>query len=375
MVAAFQLDSAVREARARTRVPGVAAGLSVAGEATAVADGVLELGRPERVRVDTSFRIASVSKPFTAALAAACLPLEGRIVALLGHTAGLRQESERPLPRQVEGLWSYSNSGYWRAGALCADACGTSFAEAMRARVLEPLGLRSTGYEEPEAPARGHVQEGETGHRPVPDDRYPAERWPSGGLWSTVGDLLRFGERQLEARSTLFEPRADALGARYALGWWVRTRADGSTVYDHEGSVAGYQSLLLLVPEQRIALVVLTNSWRGSGLVRRVVARLGLLPGGRLPQRSGEAPPGDVAGTYALDGTEAVVEPRGDGLDVTGTETDPVAGVRRSTRYPAEPLGGGVYGFAGGVLMSHRLDFPRPGVARIGWTAMLRAER
>ena len=42
-------------------------------------------------------------------------------------------------------------------------------------------------------------------------------------------------------------------------------------------------------------------------------------------------------------------------------------------RLPAEPLGGGVYGFAGGVLMSHRLDFPRPGVARVGWVALPRA--
>jgi hypothetical protein len=41
--------------------------------------------------------------------------------------------------------------------------------------------------------------------------------------------------------------------------------------------------------------------------------------------------------------------------------------------YPVEPLGGGVYGFAGGLLMSHRLDFPRAGVARVGWAAMPRA--
>ena len=36
------------------------------------------------------------------------------------------------------------------------------------------------------------------------------------------------------------------------------------------------------------------------------------------------------------------------------------------------PLGGGVYGFARGRLMGHRLDFPRENVARIGWIAMPR---
>ena len=51
-----------------------------------------------------------------------------------------------------------------------------------------------------------------------------------------------------------------------------------------------------------------------------------------------------------------------------------MAGVRiQRPPYPVEPLGGGVYGFAGGLLMSHRVDFPRPGVARVGWVALPRA--
>ncbi len=37
----------------------------------------------------------------------------------------------------------------------------------------------------------------------------------------------------------------------------------------------------------------------------------------------------------------------------------------RSTRSAS-----GVYGFAGGLLMSHRVDFPRDGIARVGWTAL-----
>jgi len=35
---------------------------------------------------------------------------------------------------------------------------------------------------------------------------------------------------------------------------------------------------MLLLPDEGAALVVLTNSWRGSGLIRRVVAGLDLLP-------------------------------------------------------------------------------------------------
>jgi CubicO group peptidase (beta-lactamase class C family) len=364
----FGLENAVREAREKTGVPGVAAGLLRDGETVFAADGVLELGRNDVVHPETPFRIASITKPFTATLCAASVGLDERTRALLSHTAGLRCESVEPLPQEAIGLWSYSNAGYREVGA----ACGAPFDRAMATHVLEPLRLGATGFAEPESPARGHVQEGESGHRAVSVDSYPATRWPSGGLWSTVADLLRFGAYHLDgAPPELHEPRGNALGARYALGWWVREHADGTTTLDHEGSIAGYQSLLLLVPAESLALAVLTNSWRGSGLARRVVDSLGLLP----PPVGTVGVPEDIAGTYALDDVEATVETTGDGVVVSETETDPVTGTRRSTRYPARPIGGGAYGFAHGTLMSHRLDFPRAGLARIGWVVLPRLQR
>jgi CubicO group peptidase (beta-lactamase class C family) len=364
----FGLEKAVREAREKTCVPGVAAGLLRDGETVFAADGVLELGRNEAVRAETPFRIASITKSFTATLCAASVGLDERARALLSHTAGLRCESVEPLPQEAIGLWSYSNAGYREAAA----SCGAPFDRAMATHVLEPLGLAATGFAEPESPARGHVQEGESGHRAVSADAYPEARWPSGGLWSTAGDLLRFAAHHLDgAPAELHEPRGAALGARYALGWWVREHADGRTTLDHEGSIAGYQSLLLLVPAEALALVVLTNSWRGSGLARRVVESLRLLP---HPSGAGVALD-DIAGTYELDGAEASVETSGDGIVVSEAETDPVTGTRRSTRYPARPIADGVYGFARGTLMSHRLDFPRPGLARIGWVVLPRVER
>ena len=371
MVPVLELQEIVEEARARTGVPGVAAGLLAAGETAFAADGVLELGADERVLPETPFRVASISKPFTASLALSCLTLDDRLRGLLSHTAGLRCESARPLPEGAEGLFSYSNAGYWAAGDACVKACGVPFDEAMRTRILEPLGLAATGYDEPPAPARGHLQEGETGQRPWPHDAYPPERRPSGGLWSTAADLLTFAAHHLggpgplpeEARAAMRQPQSQALGAGYGLGWWSRD-AGGRAAFDHEGSVAGYQSLLLLVPEEELALAVLTNSWRGSGLVRRVVERLGL----GLRGDAAVAGPAAIAGRYVLDDSSATVETAGDGLRVQDSETDPVTGSRIDRpAFTAEPLGGGVYGFAGGALLSHRLDFPRPGFARIGW--------
>jgi CubicO group peptidase (beta-lactamase class C family) len=375
------LREIVREARARTGVPGVAAGILRDGEVETCADGVLQLGSDVPVRPETPFRVASISKPFTASLAVSSLPLDEPLERWLSHTAGFRCESETPLPPGAEGLLSYSNAGYWAAGREVVRVLGAPFEQAMRDRILAPLGLAATGYDDPGAvAARGHLQQGETGHRAVPDDTYPVERRPSGGLWSTVGDLLGFAAHQLgepgpltdEARAAMREPRSRALGAGYGLGWWVRD-AGGRAALDHEGSVAGYQSLLLLVPEDGFALVVLTNSWRGSGLVRRVVEQLELAP--RVAGGPGGVRPSDVAGRYALDAAEAVVEAFDDALIVEEVDVDPVTGSRiAAPRYPAAELGDGVFGIAGGLLMSHRLDFPRPGFARVGWLVLPRVE-
>jgi CubicO group peptidase (beta-lactamase class C family) len=370
MIPGFSLDEAVRAAWSATGIPGVVAGLSVDGARSFAAAGILGLGGTEAVSVDTPFRIASITKPFVASLCAEAGVVDDRVERLLSHTAGLRCESAVPLPDECAGLWSYSNAGYWEAGAAAAAACGLPFEQAMRSRVLEPLELDATGFETPSGRALGHVQEGETGHRVVPEDAYPVARRPSGGLWSTAADLLRFGEWQLDAGASFHEPRARALGGGYGLGWWSRELA-GRTVLDHEGSAAGYQTLLLLVPEERLVLAVLTNSWRGSGLVRRVVAALGLVPRLDAPDAVDPA----VGGTYGLDGTEAAVAVDRDGtLSVQSSETDPITGTRIETRFPVQPLGSHVFGFAGGVLQSHRLDFPSDGVARVGWLALPRID-
>jgi CubicO group peptidase (beta-lactamase class C family) len=369
-----RLAEIVRDARARSGVPAVTAGLLVGERTEFAADGPVE--------IETPFRIASITKWFTASLAALLLDLDapagpgGESAArLLSHTADLRQNSRELLPEECRGLWSYSNAGFVFAGDACAAAAGTSYSAAVQERLLDPLGLERTSFEEPATAAQGHVPDAATGHRAAPEVVYPERRRPAGGLWSTVGDLLRFAAHQLGGPgplsagqlSTVHEPRAEALGGHYCLGCWSRPLAGGRLGLDHEGSVGGYQSLLLLVPEENTALAVLTNSWRGSGLIRRVVLELGLVPAPPDGSGAGHAEPG----RYALDDVEAVLTERNGRWRVAESETDPLNGVRiERPEYAVDALGSGVYGFAGGLLMTHRIDFPREGVARVGWTAL-----
>src|SRR5436305_15094983 len=90
------LAEIVREARSRTGVPAVSAGLFVNGSV-------------EVVDADTPFRVASISKWFTASLVSACGALDDETRRLLSHTAGLRSEAAEPLPDGCPGLWSYAN--------------------------------------------------------------------------------------------------------------------------------------------------------------------------------------------------------------------------------------------------------------------------
>src|SRR5438477_6805332 len=119
----------------------------------------------------TRFRIASITKPFTATLALELLDLEAttgvwapdvRVRHLLSHTSGYDCEhgdmsrfgdGEDALASAVADLlsvrrwvgveqaWSYSNAGYWLAGWLSAEAAGSTFEDAVAERILRPLGL------------------------------------------------------------------------------------------------------------------------------------------------------------------------------------------------------------------------------------------
>ena len=325
-----RLAEIVGNAQARTGVPVAAAALHADGRTTFAGT----YGRP--------FRIASITKSFTATAISLAGLLDERRRALLSHTAGYRPFREGTLPPECVGLWSYSNRAYWDA----ADGFDGDYSDALRELVLEPLGLRDTGFETPDDAVLGTLP-GDV----VADPAYPSERRAAGGLWSTVGDLVEYGLAHCHGWEDLHRPVAKALGARYALGWWVR---DG--VLDHEGSVGGFQSLLLLVPDEQIVLAVLTNSWQGSALIRHVVEDLGLVPlSGRAEHVRG------VNGRYALDDLEARVAA---GF-ITEIEPDPLTGAPVERRYRLSP---------DATLMTWRSDFPRPGVARIGWVALPRVE-
>src|SRR5580698_1489810 len=221
--------------------PAVAYGI-VAGGSLAHAGGVGEswVGGPPP-DADTVFRIASMTKSFTASAVLALrdsgvlrlddpvtdfVPeLRGQPGAtadspaislrhLLTMTAGFptddpwgdRQQGT-PLPefaailaRGVRPAWApgtrfeYSNLGYAVLGRVIAAVAQADYADFVRDRILGPLALTRTGFEaaefDPAGLARGYTR-GPGGWTELPPDRYGAFA-PMGGVFSCVRDLAHW---------------------------------------------------------------------------------------------------------------------------------------------------------------------------------------
>jgi CubicO group peptidase (beta-lactamase class C family) len=350
-------------AAAEWEVPAVAVGVSIGGDEEIAAIGC---------DPDTRFRIASITKPFTALLALDLLSLEERtgiwapdvrVRHLLSHTSGYASEVEdyssheqliEQLPRVrrwlgTEQVWSYSNVGYALAGLLCAQAAGSSYEDALAARVIAPLGLQATSFDPPDLEGTG---------LDAKDETYPGARRPAGGLVSNVRDLLRFGRRVIEVPQ-LRIVHGKPVGGVYGLGLQGE-RVGGVDVWGHSGSWGGFQSSLITIPDRNVVFVGLTNGSRGAKalweaeqeLFRRVLdAERVMRPTVTLPRPTLDT----FAGTFANSDGWYEVEALAAKLAVTIDDE----------RYQARPIADRTFEIVGGYRVRERFDFPRDGFARI----------
>ncbi len=262
-------------------------------------------------RPDTQYAIASVTKTF---VAASVLELGvdldeptrfGTPRQLLSHTSGLQHqlpgeewgtlvfpereevvarfdEAEHVLP---PGRFHYSNLGYLVLGELVAERAGKPIEVAIRDLLLDPQGLRRTTWEPEEPHARGFFRD--RLERTVVKGGTNA----SGGLWSTAGDVARWGTHLLGLEE-LHRPFAHA-GGDEAFGLGVEcVRVDGRELWGHEGATVGFRSILLYDRDANAGAAVLVNAMQFDG-VRALAASLVPQSGGR---RADEPAPPEVEG-------------------------------------------------------------------------------
>ena len=300
----------MRDARARTGVPGVAAGAR--GRRAAVVRGRrrARARRDEPVRRDTPFRIASISKPFTATLALACLPSSTTRLRALAqpHRRPAAASRRSRCPRRRRGCCRTRTPATGRPATRAAAACGRRSRTAMRARVLEPLGLDATGYDEPDgAGTRARAGRRDRAARRA-RRRVPVARRPSGGLWSTVADLAALRRSITSTRSAALHERARAQAARRRA-----TRSAGGCATLGGGDRArprGVGRRLPVAPPARAgASGSCSRCSRTAGAAAARSAASSRRSTSRRPRRRPRAAPdSDVAGVYALDGVEATID-------------------------------------------------------------------
>jgi CubicO group peptidase (beta-lactamase class C family) len=244
-----RIDALMAEFAERNRVPGIAYGVIVDGKLLHVrALGLREVGT--RAPVDTSsvFRIASMTKSFTA-LAILQLRDAGRISLdapaeqyvpelaglryptsdapritvrhLLTHSAGFPEDNpwgdqqlaatDEDLARLLRGgvpfsnvpgvAYEYSNLGFALLGRIVQNVSGLRYAEYIQSRVLRPLGMTSTTMEARDVPANRlahgyRVRDGEwLEEAPLPDGSFGA----MGGMLTSAADLSRWVALMLDA--------------------------------------------------------------------------------------------------------------------------------------------------------------------------------
>ena len=259
--------------------------------------------------LETKFRIASVTKQFTAAAILqlrdqGSLSLEDPVSKhypgapsawasitlhhLLTHTSGIPSYSNAPLSQLYSGSridrtpealialtrdkpleflpgskFEYDNTGYVLLGQIIENVSGQSYAAYLENRIFGPLGMRHTGYDESTrilpARASGYTLD----DRGLRNAHFISMTQPyaAGSLYSTVGDLLIW-DQALHASRVISAASVVAMFTDYGFGYGFGeyiSKMQGHLVWGHGGGINGFASKLTRYPAEELTVIVLSN--------------------------------------------------------------------------------------------------------------------
>ena len=269
--------------------------------------GMAELEKRIPVTVETNFRLASVTKQFTATCIMilvergklsyetklseifADFPDYGKeitIYQLLHHTSGLmayedimpdtasvqvhdadvlQMMKERETTYFAPGsAFRYSNSGYAVLAMIVEKVSGISFAQFLRNNIFVPIGMNHTvayqrGISEVTHRAYGYTVDSDSVR--LTDQSPTSAVLGDGGIYSSLADLTKwdqalYGEKLISRRSLqrAFSPELE----NYGFGWRVDTYKGHFRVH-HTGSTRGFRNVIQRFPADKFTIVILTN--------------------------------------------------------------------------------------------------------------------
>lgn len=205
----------------------------------------------------------------------------------LKHTAAqlLDLVKDKPLYFEPGTKYRYSNTGYILLGRIIEAVSGLSFQHYMEQKLLKPLNLKNTGYDDGRRILAFAAQDYTDGVDQVvkgaPVDMSNASA--AGAIYSTVDDVLAW-QQMLMSGQVLSAASTAAMfsdgGFRNGLGWVVRERFS-RRVHEHGGALMGFHSMLANYPDDKLTIVVLSNY--GEELVSKIADDLARLALGVAP--------------------------------------------------------------------------------------------
>ena len=317
------LDDFVSGILSKEGIPGMSVAVVEDGRGVyAKGFGTTSLSTEVRPTADTQYRLASVSKPFTA-VGVFQLVQDGRVRLdapaaeycpelsaldrvptvrhFLMHRSGMRHSTDAEdtgitgtFPRVGAALTNivreplqfppgtktlYTSWGYAALGCVIETASGQTYADFMKQRIFAPAGLTATTFDDPAYASPTFSPGFRWGLfrlRPskVVDTRF---KTPASGIISTANDMVRFAsaifDRTLVTDSTaneMFRVQPDPEGrAIFTAGWSTDSTGLSGTAqhsygeaFDFNGSMEGSTAYLDLVPSRHYALALLANRER-----------------------------------------------------------------------------------------------------------------
>jgi CubicO group peptidase (beta-lactamase class C family) len=308
-----QIDRLIQTQITGTNAPGGTFLVAVKGKpiyVKAFGQANLELQVP--MQPDHVLQIGSMSKQFTA-VAILMLEEEGKldikqpisayipdfpngehieIRHLLSHTSGIRDFTKMKNLQQIANKqmspkelvdffkdepvdflpgekFAYNNSGYMLLGYLIEVLSGQPYAEFVQERIFDKAGMHRSYYASDRnlIPGRAdgyHFKDSIYVNKTVIDFSVP---YASGALMSTVQDLLHWQNAlsgnlllKQQSLSQAFEMQYLANGGTipYGYGWHLK-EINGLQSREHGGSIFGFKSMAVYVPEKELYVVGLTN--------------------------------------------------------------------------------------------------------------------
>jgi D-alanyl-D-alanine carboxypeptidase len=328
-----QMDAAASKILATTGVPSASIAVVKDGRIAYIQTyGEARLEPRTPVKPSMRYGIGSISKQFTA-VALLLLQEQGKLslddhVAkyfpnltranevtlrqLLTHTSGYQDDwpqdyvmpnmlkpttaekimdtwARKPLDFEPGTKWQYSNTGFTIGGAIIAKVTGQPYFDFLREHIFSPLNMTSVvDFDQhglTDSDPIGYLRYGLGPARVAPIEG-PGWMYAAGELAMTAEDLAKWDialiERKVMSPASYkqFETEtvlAAGVGTQYGLGVFVRSDS-GRRVLTHGGEVSGFTATNTVYPDDRVAVVVLTNqdAASASGDIAKKLATLAL---------------------------------------------------------------------------------------------------